>query len=210
MKEQPVHQKRKTHHTRTEPLPRAININDLEHGKDSSSLRSPSPLSRYQACICERLNVFVYFLCIQLCDLNFYFKRMYSYVFMCTRLCFCLLCSYTVCQNKLQYTINKQIQLLYLGLSLQPRNSHIAHLFTFVTTGTGSLHSSGLDGPAAEASPSHCYPRWSTGPSTSPSLAQQDISLQRIVAEVKVLTYAISRVLHKAHDGGGPSNSRSS
>ena len=121
MKEQPVHQKRKTHHTKTEPLPRAININDLEHGKDSASLRSPSPLSRYQAFICERLNVFVYFLCIQLCDLNFYFRSMYSYVFMCTRLCFCLLCSYTVCPNKLQYTKNIQIQLLYLGLSLQPR-----------------------------------------------------------------------------------------
>ena len=53
MKQQPVHQKRKMkmQDTRTEPLdsvsrrPRAININNLEHEEDSSSLRNPSELS---------------------------------------------------------------------------------------------------------------------------------------------------------------------
>ncbi|XP_030210183.1 CDK5 regulatory subunit-associated protein 2 isoform X3 [Gadus morhua] len=134
MKQQPVHQKRKMkmQDTRTEPLdsvsrrPRAININNLEHEEDSSSLRNPSELNT----------------------------------------------------ETLRLRSN----------SLQRSNLN-----------TNQYHH-----------PSHGSSRWSTNPSRSPSLTQEDIGLQRIVAEVKGLTYGISRVLREAHDGGSPGNSRSS
>ncbi|XP_056444113.1 CDK5 regulatory subunit-associated protein 2-like isoform X1 [Gadus chalcogrammus] len=134
MKQQPVQQKRKMkmQDTRTEPLdsvsrrPRAININNLEHEEDSSSLRNPSELNT----------------------------------------------------ETLRLRSN----------SLQRSNLN-----------TNQYHH-----------PSHGSSRWSTNPSRSPSLTQEDIGLQRIVAEVKGLTYGISRVLREAHDGGSPGNSRSS
>ena len=90
------------------------------------------------------------------------------------------------------------------------------HLSIFVTTDTETLRlrSNSLQRSNLNTNqyhhPSHGSSRWSTNPSRSPSLTQEDIGLQRIVAEVKGLTYGISRVLREAHDGGSPGNSRSS